>query len=257
LDDVTAVAKIPRRISVLANDTDVDGDTISLISFTLPTKGLIKREGDDLIYTTKLTTAATDSFTYTVSDGHGGISIGTVNVDILDQMPPKMQTVRLYYGPNEFLDAGSLSHSTLPWAKVYRVAVVFNEGVSADPSALTLTGLGGAYPTTFAYDAATRTATWTPLVPIGMGRLTIRLFSSGVADGSGNHLSASWSRSVGLLAGDFDGNGIVDKKDLSAIKKNFSRPKKPLVRLADVDGNGIVNQADLDLATANMGKRLL
>ena len=75
-------------------------------------------------------------------------------------------------------------------------------------------------------------------------------------DASGNLLSSNWSRAFGLLAGDFDGNGIVNKSDLKAIKKRFTKPKVALARLADVDGNGIVNQADLDRATANLGKRL-
>ena len=111
-------------------------------------------------------------------------------------------------------------------------------------------------PTTFAYDAATRTATWTPLDAIVDGRTTIRLSATGVVDTSGNKVAKDWVRAFGLLAGDFDGNGIVNKTDLKAIKKRFTKPKVALARLADVDGNGVVNQADLDRATANLGQRL-
>jgi hypothetical protein len=256
-DQVDAIAKKPVTIKVLANDFDVDGDPMTVVAFTKPTQGTIQKVGNTFVYTTKVLTAATDSFTYTITDGNGALGVGTVNIRIVDVLPPAVKSVRLYYGPNEYVDASSLTHNSLPWANIYKVAVQFSEDVSVDPAALSLDSPFGSYATNFSYDSVNRLATWTPVAPIGMGRLTIRLLASGVQDSSGNHPLKSWSSSFGLLSGDFDGNGVVDKKDLSAIKSKFTKPKKPVVGLADLNGDGIVNQADYDLAKANLGKRLL
>ena len=243
-------------IPVLANDSDVELGTLQLLSVTTPTHGTVRIVGNTLVYTPKIIKGAVDTFNYSVSDGQGGTSVGTVSVTILDVTPPKIQAVRLYYGLNDYIDASAVSRSIVAWERLYKVAVVFSEEVLANPTAMTFMRHGVAVPTTFTWDLATRTATWTPVVAIADGRTTIRLSASGVVDTSGNLLAKDWVRAFGLLAGDFDGNGIVNKADLKAIKKRFTKPKVALARLADVDGNGIVNQADLDMATANLGKRL-
>jgi hypothetical protein len=86
--------------------------------------------------------------------------------------------------------------------------------------------------------------------------LTMRLTGTGVADSFGINLSSDWARTMGLLTGDYDGNGFVDNADLAAIKRKFTRPGVAFDRFADIDGNGVVNQTDLAKATANKGKRL-
>ena len=77
-----------------------------------------------------------------------------------------------------------------------------------------------------------------------------------MTDGSGNAVAADWARTFGLLTGDFDGNGLVDNRDVAAIKARFTRPGVLLNRFADIDGNGIVNQIDVNKTTANLGRRL-
>jgi hypothetical protein len=255
-DDVDALVGKSLTIAVLGNDFDVDGDTIQIDSFTLPTNGTLRRQGNTFIYTTRLLTAGNDSFTYSISDGNGGTNTGTVAIRIVDLIAPRVQAVRLYYGANEYVNASSVTRSILPWEQLHRISIVFSEGVTVNPNALTLAGPAGAYATTFDYDPATRTATWTPTVAIGNTRVSIRLDAAGVADGSGNLVKADWARSFGLLAGDFDGNGVVNDKDAKAIKKKFTRPRVAYNRFADVDGNGIVDQTDLDKARANKGRRL-
>jgi hypothetical protein len=255
-DTVTAVVGKSLRIPVLLNDTDVDQDQLRLVSITSPANGSARREGNFVIYRTRLATAGTDSFTYTVSDGNGGTATGTVSINVVDNLAPRIQSFRLYYGPTAYVDARSLSRGILPWEQITRIAVVFSEGVVVDASALTATGLAGAHSLSFSYDPATRTATWTPLTPILGGRLTIRLAAAGVVDGSGNALANNFARSVGLLAGDFDGNGVVNDTDVRAIQKRLTRPAASRMSFADVDGNGIVDQADLDKAAANKGRRL-
>ena len=70
-------------ISVLANDADPDGDTLSVDDFTQPTHGTAGSNGDGtLTYTPDTDFNGTDSFTYTVSDGNSGTDTATVNITI-------------------------------------------------------------------------------------------------------------------------------------------------------------------------------
>ncbi|WOJ95024.1 retention module-containing protein [Congregibacter variabilis] len=77
-------------ISVLANDTDVDGDTLSIVSFTQPTNGTVTDNGDGTLkYTPNANYNGPDSFTYTISDGEGGSDTATVNLTVTpDNDPP-------------------------------------------------------------------------------------------------------------------------------------------------------------------------
>ncbi len=68
---------------LLANDTDADGDTLSLDSFTQPVNGIITDNGDGtLTYTPANGFTGVDSFTYTISDGtFTDTATATIGVD--------------------------------------------------------------------------------------------------------------------------------------------------------------------------------
>ncbi len=70
--------------TLLLNDTDADNDPLSITGVTSPTPGgaTVVLNGNWVYYTRNGTAA--DSFTYTLSDGRGGIVVGTVNVNIKD-----------------------------------------------------------------------------------------------------------------------------------------------------------------------------
>ena len=69
--------------SVLTNDTDANGDTLSVTGFTQPANGTVVHNGDGTFaYTPDADYAGTDSFTYTVDDGHGGTDTATVTVTV-------------------------------------------------------------------------------------------------------------------------------------------------------------------------------
>jgi autotransporter-associated beta strand protein len=67
---------------LLSNDTDADGDSMSLIGFSATSAqgATISSSGAFLVYKTTSPIDVNDSFTYTNSDGFGGISVGTVTV---------------------------------------------------------------------------------------------------------------------------------------------------------------------------------
>jgi len=78
-DEDTAIAVI----TVLSNDTDPDGDTLTIDDFTQPAHGASGSNGDGtLTYTPDLNYNGTDNFNYTISDGNGGIDTSTVNITV-------------------------------------------------------------------------------------------------------------------------------------------------------------------------------
>jgi len=80
-DTIETTSDLPGSVDVLANDTDPDGDTLSLASFTHGTNGTVQDLGNGVLqYTPDTGFAGTDSFTYDVSDPDGLVSTATVNV---------------------------------------------------------------------------------------------------------------------------------------------------------------------------------
>ena len=71
------------NVAVLSNDSDVDGDTLSVASATNGSNGTTTVEADGTItYTPDANFNGTDSFTYTISDGNGGTDTAAVAVTV-------------------------------------------------------------------------------------------------------------------------------------------------------------------------------
>lgn len=81
-NDVASTTKnSPIKISVLSNDSDPEGDTLSLDSFTEPLNGSITLNQDgSFTYTPAKNLTGQDSFTYTIVDEHGAKDDATVNI---------------------------------------------------------------------------------------------------------------------------------------------------------------------------------
>ena len=79
----TAAVVIGRTviINVLSNDSDVDKDSLTLASLSSPGKGTAAINGTTVIYTAGSKTG-TDTFSYTIGDGHGGTATAAVSVAI-------------------------------------------------------------------------------------------------------------------------------------------------------------------------------
>jgi hypothetical protein len=69
-------------IDVLSNDTDTDGDVLTVTSATAPNGTVDINTDGTLTYTGSLNYNGTDTITYTVSDGNGGESTAAVTVGI-------------------------------------------------------------------------------------------------------------------------------------------------------------------------------
>jgi hypothetical protein len=173
---------------------------------------------------------------------------------------------------------GAAQPVPLPWANLDRVALTFSQDVRVDAADLTVRGAAGAYPldaSAFAYDAASRTATWrlAPGSSFGADRVTIDLDGDGpdgVRNGFGTYLDGNWTNPGGaaspstfpsgdgspggdfrlalnVLPGDVNRSGMVLADDFSAVKKKFfSSPSSPGSGDAaysvfhDIDGSGMI-----------------
>lgn len=69
-------------IDVLANDTDADGNPLSINSFTQPANGTVAQVGDDLQYTADPGFDGVDTFTYDCTDGTAVSNTATVTVTV-------------------------------------------------------------------------------------------------------------------------------------------------------------------------------
>jgi hypothetical protein len=78
-----ASAKIAVSL-VLANDTDPESDTLTVTGVTSPSAqgGTVTLDGAWLIYEPIAGFNSADTFTYSISDGHGGTASGLVNVTV-------------------------------------------------------------------------------------------------------------------------------------------------------------------------------
>ena len=70
------------QIDVRANDIDVDGDILTIVSLTQPTHGILSTNGTMVFYSPSLNYFGSDSFTYTVSDGNGGSDTAMVALTV-------------------------------------------------------------------------------------------------------------------------------------------------------------------------------
>lgn len=79
-DTVLIRGKETVQIQPLTNDTDGDGDTLSIQTFQFGAQGTVSKTDTTLSYTPGKFFTGNDSFTYTITDGFGGQSTATVSV---------------------------------------------------------------------------------------------------------------------------------------------------------------------------------
>ncbi len=88
-DNTTTAVNTPVTIPVLPNDSDPDGDNLTVIDFTQPSNGSVVLVDGEFVYTPDAGFTGTDTFTYTISDGNGGTDTTTVTITIEEpQLPP-------------------------------------------------------------------------------------------------------------------------------------------------------------------------
>jgi hypothetical protein len=82
-DDVSTVQGAAETIDLLANDSDPDGDVLSVAALTPAENGTVIDHGDGTVtYTPNADFIGTDSFGYSVNDGQGGTDSAKVIVNV-------------------------------------------------------------------------------------------------------------------------------------------------------------------------------
>lgn len=69
-------------LTVRDNDTDVDGDDLTITHVTNPPHGTATTDGFTVTYTPDMGYDGPDSLDYTIDDGNGGTDIGTANITV-------------------------------------------------------------------------------------------------------------------------------------------------------------------------------
>ena len=84
-DGLSALINQPEMtLDILANDTDPDGDALSVIEVQAAVYGTVRLTDIGQVRYTPPTSAASDSFGYTISDGRGGTAFAVATISVTD-----------------------------------------------------------------------------------------------------------------------------------------------------------------------------
>lgn len=81
-DTVATDIDEPLVIAALRNDSDVDGDALSLMDVGAPAHGSAVIEDDEILYTPSAGYTGVDEFSYTAADAAGAIATATIRVGV-------------------------------------------------------------------------------------------------------------------------------------------------------------------------------
>ncbi len=136
----TATTHSPVTINVLANDTDVDGDTLTVISASAPHGTTTINYDQTVTYVPNDGFSGQDTLTYKISDGHGGTSTAAVAITVPGDQPSTQDTVirvrvaaDLYNGDPQFqlLIDGQQVGATQDVSAVHQCRRLADRGVHA------------------------------------------------------------------------------------------------------------------------------
>jgi VCBS repeat-containing protein len=82
-DNVTTLEDVAITIDALGNDTDSDGDALTITQADNGSNGTVNIVNNKLVYTPNNDFYGNDTFTYTITDGNGETSSASVNVNVL------------------------------------------------------------------------------------------------------------------------------------------------------------------------------
>jgi 3-phytase len=109
-DTISTAQDTAVTIEILANDSDPNGDTLTVASVTQPHNGSVAINADNTVtYTPNPDFTGQDSFTYTVSDGRGGQSTATVAATVGSGAAPA--------APTNLQAAGAKRKANLQWTQ--------------------------------------------------------------------------------------------------------------------------------------------
>jgi len=115
-------------IPVLANDTDIENDTLTVTAVTQGSKGTVTFNSTTVTYTPNANETGSDSFTYSISDGNGGRDTATVTIQL------GMFEVFLPLVFNNFVSAPDLVVTGVSASSTLVEVTITNQGTMATSS---------------------------------------------------------------------------------------------------------------------------
>ena len=190
------------NISVLGNDSDADGDSLTVNGVTQPNHGTAAINADGTVtYTPDENYYGPDSFTYTISDGNGGTDTATVNITVNQAVSNLyIKTTTSNQNPTtgeSFVLKYKLGNKGPDEAKNVTITFQIPEGLDF----VNISVDNGKY----TYNETTRTVTWTlDSVPVGDPYLYLTVKAAG--DGTYKITPSIISDTYNLNSGD---SGII------------------------------------------------
>ena len=239
--------------NVLVNDTDVEGDTLSVLTtstfaapFTTASGGsLVLLSDGNLSYTPAANFTGTDSFDYTVSDGQGGTDTATVtfNVTPVNDAP---QVTALVGGANED-DLSAFSQDLLAGA-----SDVDGDALSIGPVALSQSGdTTAASPAAFTVVGGTLSVDPSQFDDLGNGESVTLSFSYDVSDGTTTTPNTLTLTVTGT------NDAPVANAEVITVAEDTQTGGNVLVNDTDVEGDTLSVTTTGTFTTANGGSLLL
>jgi len=114
LNDVATLAmNSTLNINVLGNDTDPEGDVLTVTNATTPTHGTTAINTDGTVkYIPTTGYSGSDSFSYTISDGNDNTSTANVDITVLAVNPYSAVTLRPWFLVGAAIGDGAWNNST-------------------------------------------------------------------------------------------------------------------------------------------------
>ncbi|MFT6376757.1 MAG: UDP-3-O-[3-hydroxymyristoyl] glucosamine N-acyltransferase, partial [bacterium] len=107
-DDAQTFVGKPVRILALRNDTDPDGDSLTLVNVQTPDGGQTVIDANAIVYTPGASQTGLVTFTYTVEDSVGQTDSATITVTVVAaDVPPEV----VITSPSDLTESGNSSHS--------------------------------------------------------------------------------------------------------------------------------------------------
>jgi immune inhibitor A len=204
------------EIAVLANDTDPEGDTLTLAGLTQPANGSASGNANGTVtYTPQAAFLGSDSFTYTVSDGNGNESTATVTVSVVE---------RPNRPPTAMADSATTQED-----EAVTVYVVANDS-DPDGDALTVTGV-----TQPANGSAVANAGGTVTYTPASGFVGTDTFTYTVSDGRGGTSTAS----VTIAVTEAPNRPPLAVDDAASVKRDKQVTIGVLANDTDPDGDAL------------------
>jgi CshA-type fibril repeat protein len=232
-DKVSTDPDTPVEINVLMNDSDPDGDPLTIIEISQPENGtaVIDDRGtpddpsdDTVIYTPNPGFIGTDTFTYTISDGHGGTAQAPVEV-VIEQAIRREAISGVVF---DDLNGDGIQDPGEPGIPGVVVELVSSTGMRIQA----ITSADGTYRFT---DLPPGTYSVTETDPDGFMSSTpnsVQITLTGEGDAAADFGDYRPASVGGTIFDDLDGSGIQDSGEA---------PLSGVSVYADLNGNGILD----------------